>query len=85
LGKLYPVRLPMDWRPHIKSDPAVMGGVACVAGTRIPVSVILDNLAAGLTSAEILDEYPTLTETGIKAAIAYAADLTRERVLATPA
>lgn len=48
------------------------------------VSVILDNLAANLSPDEILHSYPSLTREAIQAAIAYAADLTRERLVALP-
>ena len=75
----------MDWRAHISVDPNVMHGVACLAGTRIPVSVVLDNLAGGATAEAILAEYPSLTRSGIAAALAYAAELARERVVALPA
>ena len=74
----------MDWREHIVVDPAVCHGQACVLGTRIPVAVVLDNLAAGQSVAEILKSYPSLTEQAIHAAVAYAAELARERVLAMP-
>ncbi len=63
------------------SDPKIMHGQACIRGTRIPVSVILDNLAAGVSEDEILQEYPTLTKEAIHAAIAYAAVLAREEIL----
>jgi uncharacterized protein (DUF433 family) len=71
----------MDWREHITVDPAVCHGQACVRGTRIPASVVLDNLAAGLTVEEVIRSYPTLTREGIQAAVAYAAELARERVV----
>jgi len=71
----------MDWREHISVDPNVCHGKACIRGTRVMVSVILDNLAAGLGPDEILQEYPSLTGEAIQAAIAYAADLARERVV----
>jgi uncharacterized protein (DUF433 family) len=74
----------MDWRRHITVDPNVCHGQACVAGTRILVSVVLDNLAAGLSEAEILASYPRLTHDAVQACIAYAADLAREEVLALP-
>ena len=74
----------MDWREHIVVDPAVCHGQACVLGTRIPVAVVLDNLAAGQSVAEILKSYPSLTEQAIHATVAYAAELARERVLAMP-
>jgi uncharacterized protein (DUF433 family) len=75
----------MDWRSYITVDPEVCHGQACIRGTRIMVSVVLDNLAAGLDVAELLTSYPTLTREGIRAAIAYAAELSKERVLALPA
>lgn len=75
----------MVWRPHISVDPNVMHGVACLAGTRIPVSVVLDNLAAGASVDDILREYPSLTRIAVSAALAYAAELARERVVALPA
>jgi uncharacterized protein (DUF433 family) len=75
----------MDWKPHITADPKVMHGTACFRGTRIPVSVVLDNLAAGETHAAILGEYPTLKPEHIPAAIGYAADLARERIIPLPA
>ena len=71
----------MDLRERITTDPAVCHGQACIGGTRIPVAVVLDNLAAGLSSEEILVEYPGLQPDDIRAAIAYAADLARERLL----
>ncbi len=67
----------MDSRTRIASDPAVAHGRACVAGTRIPVSVVLDNLAAGLTAGEIVASYPSLTEEDVRACMANAAELTR--------
>ncbi|HUP62262.1 MAG TPA: DUF433 domain-containing protein [Thermoanaerobaculia bacterium] len=75
----------MDWQRHITADPNVCHGQACVAGTRILVSVVLDNLAAGTTEREILDSYPRLTPEAIQACIAYAADLAREEVVWLPA
>ena len=74
----------MDWREHIAVDPTVCHGQACIRGTRIPASVVLDNLAEGLSTAEILKSYPSLTPQAIQAAVAYAAELARERVLAMP-
>ena len=74
----------MDWRQHISVDPKICHGVACVAGTRIPVSVVLDNLAAGIPEAEILVSYPRLTPEAIQACIAYAAELARQEVVELP-
>ncbi len=75
----------MDWRKYISSDPQICGGEACIKGTRIPVSVVLDNLADGLEVAEIVQSYPSLTEQSVRAAIAYAAELSHERFLAISA
>ena len=75
----------MNWKNHISVDPAICHGKACIKGTRIMVSVILDNLAAGLTHDEILQSYPTLRRDDIGAAVAYAAELARERVVTVPA
>ena len=71
----------LDWRKGITVDPNVCHGKACIKGTRVMVSVVLDNLAAGLKPEEITDSYPSLKREDIQAAIAYAADLARERVL----
>jgi uncharacterized protein (DUF433 family) len=75
----------MDWKQHITVDPNVCHGRACFTGTRIMVSVVLDNLAAGETPDSILTSYPGLSAESVQAAIAYAADLARERVVAIPA
>lgn len=75
----------MDWRRHITVDPNICHGQACVAGTRILVSVVLDNIAAGIPENEILQSYPRLTPEAIRACIAYAADLAREEVIGLPA
>ena len=74
----------MAWRDFITVDPNVCHGKACIKGTRIMVSVILDNLAAGVPVDEILQSYPSLSTESVQAAIAYAAELTRERVVFLP-
>ncbi len=75
----------MIWQRYITVDPNVCHGKACIKGTRIMVSVILDNLAAGVSANELLQSYPMLSHHAIQAAIAYAADLARERVIPMPA
>ena len=75
----------MEWREYISVNPNVMHGVACVTDTRIPVSVVLDNLAAGASAEEFLQEYPSLTREAIAAALAYAAELARDEIVALPA
>ena len=62
----------MNWRERISVDPLVCHGKACIKGTRIMVSIILDNLAAGIGSDEILKSYPTLRAEDINAALEYA-------------
>jgi uncharacterized protein (DUF433 family) len=74
----------MRWQEFITVDPAVCHGRACIKGTRIMVSIVLDNLAAGLTPDEIVRSYPSLNHEAVQAAIAYAAELGRERVVAMP-
>lgn len=68
----------------IVTDPDVVGGQARVRGTRIPVSVILDCLAAGMSEDEILGEYPTLSVEGVRAAASYGAALAREEIHPLP-
>ncbi len=75
----------MDWRQNITVDPAILHGKACIRGTRIPVAVVLANLADGLSVDEIIRRYPSLTAAGIQAALAYAADLAQERTMPLPA
>lgn len=75
----------MDWRERITVDPLVCHGKACIKGTRIMVSVILDNLAEGVSEEEILKSYPSLKPEDIRAAIAYAAELSRERLISVTA
>lgn len=64
---------------RISIDPNVCFGKPCIRGTRIWVSLILDFLASGETMDEILEEYPQLTIEDIRAAIAYGAEMARER------
>lgn len=68
----------------ISSNPDVMHGQAVIAGTRVPVSVVLDNLAAGLTPEQITAEYPSVSLDGVRAAAAYGAALAREELLPIP-
>lgn len=63
----------MDWRERITVDPAVCHGQACIKGTRVMVSVVLDNLAAGLKDEQVLGSYPSLSMEDIQAVKCYAA------------
>ena len=67
-----------DWQEKVTVNPDVCHGKACIRGTRIMVTVILDNLADGLSPEKIIEEYPPLTLDDILAAISYAATLIRE-------
>ena len=68
---------------RITFDPEIMGGRACVRGMRIPVSVLVGQLAHGASVAEILEGYPDLEREDIEQALAYAAWLTQEEVHAS--
>jgi uncharacterized protein (DUF433 family) len=70
----------MDWRTRITTDPEICHGKACIKGTRIMASVVLDNLATGQSPEEILRLYPTLHRDDVMAVMAYAAELARDRV-----
>jgi uncharacterized protein (DUF433 family) len=67
-----------EWQERITINPAVCHGKACIRGTRVMVSVILDNLAAGVPREEIVGSYACIQELDIQAALAYAAELARE-------
>ena len=69
---------------RISINPAVCGGKPYIKGTRIWVALVLDFLASGVTEAELLTEYPQLTHPDVLAAIAYGAEMSRERILAIP-
>jgi uncharacterized protein (DUF433 family) len=73
-----------NWRERVSVHPAVCHGKACIRGTRIMVSVILDNIAAGIDRAEILASYPSLQPVDINAALGYAAELAREGTMELP-
>jgi uncharacterized protein (DUF433 family) len=70
-----------NWRERISVDPTICHGKVCIKGTRIMVSVILDNLAVGESMDEIMRGYH-LERDDIQAALHYAADLARDRVIA---
>jgi len=70
----------MTWQERITVDPAVCHGKACIRGTRVMVSVILDNLAAGEPVEEIMRGYHVERE-DVQAAVQYAAELARETVI----
>lgn len=66
---------------RITTDPAMMGGVPCIRGMRVPVATVVGMVADGMTFAEILEDFPYLEEADIVAALRYAAEAVREREL----
>ena len=68
----------MNWSERISVNPNVCHGKAGIRGTRIMVSVVLDNLAAGLSAGEIVRSYPSLASEDVSAAMAYAVTAARE-------
>ena len=69
---------------RISIDPQICFGKPCIRGTRIWVSLLLDFLASGMTAEETLVEYPQLKMEDIRAAIAYGAEMSRERYVELP-
>jgi uncharacterized protein (DUF433 family) len=69
---------------RIAIDPQICGGRPCVRGTRIWVSLILDLLADGMSEGDLLAEYPSLAREDIRAALAYGAEVSRERIVPVP-
>ena len=62
----------------LSSDPEIMGGSICITGTRIPISVLLDNLVAGVPMHEILDDYPDLKREQVQKVIDWSDRKARE-------
>ncbi len=73
-----------DWKERISIDPKVCHGKPCIKGTRIMVWIIVSCLANGDSIEDILEAYPSLTREDIHAALAYAAEMTRERYVDIP-
>lgn len=70
--------MPNMEHPRISIDPDIMGGKACIAGTRVPVHIVLGHIASGTKIEDLLQGYPFLTDADVQAAIAYAADLVEQ-------
>jgi uncharacterized protein (DUF433 family) len=70
---------------RIRISPDVCFGKPCIAGHRIWVSLVLDLLAGGATTREVLKQYPGITEEDVLACIAYGAEMSRERYVEIPA
>ncbi len=69
---------------RISIDPRICFGRPVIRGTRIWVSLVVDNLAEGIPEAELLAAYPQLRPEDIRAALAFAAEMTRERIIPIP-
>lgn len=67
----------MDWQEYISVDPNICHGQACIVDTRVMVSVILENFAAGLTVEEIAESYPSVSTDTVRATLNYAAELAK--------
>ncbi len=73
----------MNWKEHISSDPEIMFGKMVIKGTRIPVALILEKLAAGNTIKDLIQAYPRIIAADVQACLLFAADNTKhEKTLA---
>ena len=70
--------MPLNYRDRIHRDPKVAGGEAVIKGTRVTLRTVLASLAEGATTAELLQDFPSLTEDDVRAAIAFAAASAQE-------
>jgi uncharacterized protein (DUF433 family) len=68
---------------RITFDPKIVGGRACIRGMRIPVSVIVSQIAYGFSTEDVLHEYPDLEREDVSQALQYAARLIQEKVIAS--
>ena len=68
----------MDWQEHIEINADVVAGKPVVRGTRVPVELVLELMSGGWTEAQLLENYPTLTREGVRAALAYATEIIRD-------
>lgn len=66
---------------RITTDPEVLAGVPCIRGMRVPVATVVGMVADGITTEEILSDFPYLEDEDITAALRYAAEAVREREL----
>ena len=71
-----------SWRSLITIEPGKRGGRPCVRGMRITVFDVLSYLAAGMSHAEILDDFPYLTDADLRACLAFAAERERGMLIA---
>ncbi|RYZ59155.1 MAG: DUF433 domain-containing protein [Chitinophagaceae bacterium] len=73
----------MNWKDYISSDPSILFGKLIVKGTRVPVDLLLEKMAAGNTFDDLLKAYPSLSKEMLQACLLFAADNAKhEKVLA---
>lgn len=72
----------MDYKSRITLEPGKRGGKPCIRGLRITVYDVLSYLAAGMTTDQVLEEFPDLEKADVLACLAYAADSERNRLVA---
>jgi len=70
--------------PRITVDPAVMGGLPCIRGLRVPVATVVTMVADGMSAQEIIAELPYLEGGDVSEALRFAAEAVRERALPLP-
>jgi len=71
----------MNWKQHIHSDPEILTGKPVIKGTRLSVDFILNLFAEGWTEEQIVDNYPTINKSDLRAVFAFAAECMREEAL----
>lgn len=71
----------MDWKNHIKSDPNVMFGKPVITGTRIPVDLILEKMAGGMSYDDLLSAYPRISKNDLVACLLFAAESVKNEVV----
>src|SRR5262245_17812390 len=71
----------LAWQQRVTTDPELHNGEPCIAGTRIPVRMIVGSLADGLTIEQVVSEYPQLTREDVLAALAYAAEVLHQEII----
>jgi uncharacterized protein (DUF433 family) len=71
----------IDWRAHIDSDPKIMFGKPVIKNTRIPVDLILEKLAAGDKTEDLIESYPTLVKEDIISCLLFAAETVKNEIV----
>ena len=71
----------IQWREHINSDPKIMFGKPVIKGTRIPVDLILEKLAAGETQAQLLSAYTSISAADISACLQFASESVKSEII----